>query len=91
MTGAPGPEKNPESAGYGKAYEIIAASIQFAAAVILMVFLGRWLDGTMGTAPWLMLVCLAVGFAAGLYSFLRSVEKTAQNTGKHDRSAGNKE
>ena len=71
--------KNPDAAGYGKAYAIVAASIQFAVAVILMVFLGQWLDGTMGTAPWLMLLCLAVGFAAGLFSFLRSVQKTAKD------------
>jgi ATP synthase protein I len=72
-------KKNPDAAGYGKAYEIIAASIQLAAAVILMLFLGRWLDFKFGTAPWLMLAGLAVGFAAGLFSFLRSVQKLAKN------------
>ena len=85
MTGRDEGKKSPEAAGYGKAYEIIAASIQLAAAVILMLFLGQWLDGRLGSAPWLMLVCLAVGFAAGLASFLRSVQKMAKN----DQSPGN--
>lgn len=79
MTGQDEGKKSPEAAGYGKAYEIIAASIQLAAAVILMLFLGRWLDGKLGSAPWLMMVFLAVGFAAGMYSFLRSVQKMAKN------------
>jgi ATP synthase protein I len=79
VTGPEEGKKNPDAAGYGKAYEIIAASIQLAAAVILMLFLGRWLDGKFGTAPWLMLAGLTVGFAAGLYAFLRSVQKLANN------------
>jgi F0F1-type ATP synthase assembly protein I len=70
--------------GYGKAYEVIAASIQLAAAVILMLLLGKWLDGRFGTSPWMMLTGLAIGFAAGFYSFLRSIQKLAKN----DQSQG---
>jgi ATP synthase protein I len=66
-------------AGYGKAYEIIAAALQLAVAVILMFFLGNWLDGKFGTAPWLMLTGLTVGFAAGFFAFMRSVQKLARN------------
>jgi len=69
-------------AGYGKAYEIIAAALQLVVAVILMFFLGNWLDGKLGTAPWLMFTGLAVGFAAGFFAFLRAVQKMARNNGK---------
>lgn len=65
--------------GYGKAYEIIAAAIQFAVVVILMVFLGLWLDGRFGSSPWLMIAGLAVGFAAGFTVFLRTVQRAAEN------------
>lgn len=65
--------------GYGKAYEIIAAAMQFAAAVILMLLLGMWLDGKFGTSPWLLITGLAAGFAVGLYSFLRTVQRVARN------------
>jgi ATP synthase protein I len=75
----PGRKNDPGVAGYGKAYEVIAAAIQLAAAVILMLLLGQWLDGKFGTAPWLMLAGLAVGFAAGFYSFLRSIQKLAKD------------
>ena len=70
---------DPGVAGYGRAYAIIAASLQLAAAVVLMFFLGRWLDGKFGTTPWLMLAGLAIGFTAGFYSFLRSIQKLAKN------------
>jgi ATP synthase protein I len=70
-------KQDPGIAGYAKAYDIIAAALQLAVAVILMVFLGQWLDGRLGTAPWLMLAGLAVGFAAGFYAFLRSIRKLA--------------
>ncbi len=72
-------KQDPGVAGYGKAYEIIAASLQLAAAVVLMYFLGRWADGKLGTTPWLMLAGLAIGFAGGFYSFLRTVQKLANN------------
>jgi len=85
VTGKDGQEPDPGVAGYGKAYEVIAASIQLAAAVILMLLLGRWLDGRLGTAPWLMLAGLAIGFAAGFYSFLRSVQKLAKNDSSQEK------
>jgi len=69
----------PNFAGYGKAYEIIAAALQLVAAVILMLFLGQWLDGKFATAPWLMLAGLATGFAAGFFVFMRSVQKLAKD------------
>ena len=73
------------AAGYGKAYEIIAAALQLAAAVVLMLFLGQWLDGKLGTAPWLMLAGLATGFAGGFFSFMRSVRKLAESESSKDK------
>jgi F0F1-type ATP synthase assembly protein I len=41
-------------------------------AVVVMFFLGRWLDGKFGTDPWLMIVGGCVGSAGGLISFIRT-------------------
>jgi F0F1-type ATP synthase assembly protein I len=46
--------------------------IQLALAVVVFFFVGRWLDGKLGTAPWLMLAGLLVGIAGGLTKFLRA-------------------
>lgn len=51
------------------------AGIQLAAAVVLMFFLGRWLDSQFETSPWLMLVGIVFGVGAGLYNFIRTVQR----------------
>jgi ATP synthase protein I len=86
MNGPGQGRRSPGAAGYATAYEIIAASLQLAVAVILMFFLGRWLDGKLDTAPWLMLAGLAVGFAAGFFAFLRSVRKLANNDDSEEKT-----
>jgi len=76
-------------AGYGKATEIIAAALQLVVAVILMFFLGNWLDEKFDTAPWLMLAGLMVGFVAGFFAFMRSVQKLARGeTDSNDTQSG---
>jgi F0F1-type ATP synthase assembly protein I len=46
--------------------------MQLALAVVVFFFVGRWLDGKLGTAPWLMLAGLLVGIAGGMIKFLRA-------------------
>jgi ATP synthase protein I len=47
--------------------------IQLGLTLTLFAFLGRWLDARLGTGPWLLLVCVFVGAAAGFYSIYRRV------------------
>jgi ATP synthase protein I len=48
--------------------------------VVFGVLFGRWLDGKLGTTPWMMLLFLALGLVAGFRSVLRAV-------GRADRAA----
>ena len=41
---------------------------------------GWWLDGKLGTAPWLMLVGIALGAAGGFYSMVKKVPGGFGNT-----------
>ena len=50
----------------------LTMGIQLALAVVVFFFVGRWLDGRLGTAPWLMLAGLLVGIAGGMIKFLRA-------------------
>jgi len=52
---------------------LIGAGVQMAAAVILMFFVGRWLDAKFGTDPWLMITGIFFGVGGGLYAFVRTV------------------
>ncbi len=49
--------------------------LEFGLSVIIGMLFGRWLDGQVGTDPWLMIVFLCFGFAAGLRSILRAIAK----------------
>ena len=50
----------------------LTMGIQLALAVVVFFFIGRWLDGKLGTAPWLMLAGLLVGITGGLIKFLHA-------------------
>jgi F0F1-type ATP synthase assembly protein I len=51
--------------------------IELALSVLIGLFAGRWLDGKLGTSPWLMTVLLCCGFAAGLRSIVRTMDKAS--------------
>jgi ATP synthase protein I len=54
----------------------IGLGLQLAVTVIVMVFLGIWLDKRFGTNPWLTIIFSFLGIAAALYSFLKQVLKS---------------
>lgn len=53
--------------------EVVGAGLQFAGAIILFLFVGRWLDARLGTEPWLLLVGVAVGAVGGFTSLYRQL------------------
>ena len=59
--------------GYQKATPFIAASTSLVAAVGVFTGLGIWLDGKLGSAPWLTLLGAVVGMTGGFISFFRTV------------------
>jgi ATP synthase protein I len=77
--------------GLGNSYKafrtagpLFGSGIQLAAAVVVFLFIGRWLDGALGTDPWLMLTGALLGAAGGLYRFIR----TALKAGDEEASGG---
>jgi ATP synthase protein I len=59
-------------------YHALSASsigLELGLAVAIGVLFGRWLDGKLGTTPWLMLLCLTLGLAAGFRGVLRAVRR----------------
>lgn len=53
--------------------EVMGVGLQFAGAIVLFLFLGRWLDGKLGTAPWLLLLGVVVGAVGGFASMYRQL------------------
>lgn len=59
------------------AHRVGAVGTEMAVAVLIGYFGGHWLDGRAGTSPWLSILGLVFGFAAGvksLYAFARKME-----------------
>jgi ATP synthase protein I len=69
----------------------LTMGIQLALAVVVFFFVGRWLDGKLGTAPWLMLAGLLVGIVGGLIKFLHAavaLGKEANREAEEERAHG---
>jgi ATP synthase protein I len=50
---------------------MMGVGLQFAASILLFLFLGMWLDKRLGTAPWLLIAGVFLGGTAGFYSIYR--------------------
>jgi len=84
------PEQKKHDSGYSQytralrsAGPLFGSGIQLAASVVLMFFVGRWFDRVCHSSPWLMIVGIFFGFAAGLVNFIRIVNRVDRNKAKN--------
>ncbi len=85
-----GPAPQPPWArGFGTGYGIVAAGFQLVFSILFFMGMGYLADRKLGTKPWLMLAGLALGLAAGFYTFLRRIRAAANDgrgkTGRDER------
>lgn len=71
-------------AAYGKAMKI---AVELVVGILVGGFIGRLLDGYLGTAPWLLVLFLMLGFAAGLLNVIRSARRMQAEVEPVQRSA----
>ncbi len=64
---------NKFSSSYKEVAPYIGLGTQLAASIVLMFFLGRWLDSNLNTAPFLMILFSFLGGFGGLYNFIKAV------------------
>ncbi|MEO8564577.1 MAG: AtpZ/AtpI family protein [bacterium] len=83
MNGSPGdrpagapPGKRQQEEGLSGS-EFAGVGLQFAASILVFVYLGQWLDRKLGTTPWLLIVGVFLGAGASFYSMYRKL-MTAQ-------------
>jgi F0F1-type ATP synthase assembly protein I len=57
----------------GHAGEFMGVGVQFAGAILLFLFAGRWLDERLGTSPWMVMLGVFVGFGLGFFSMYRQM------------------
>ena len=61
-----------------------AAGLELGISVAIGALFGRWLDGRLGTTPWLLIVFLIIGLIAGFRGVLRAVAR-AERADRSDR------
>ena len=83
QTGVPGRKPAPpidRAARNGKRfYNALSASsvgLELGISVVIGVVFGLWLDGRLGTEPWMMLLFLGIGLVAGFRGVLRAVSRS---------------
>lgn len=92
-------QKDPHSGRSGKWSRefgpYLTLGLQLALSVVVLFFVGRWLDGWLGTSPWLMIAGLALGIVGGFLQFFRTVialgkeedEKAERQRKHHERES----
>jgi F0F1-type ATP synthase assembly protein I len=53
--------------------EYAGVGLQLGMTFVMFALAGYWLDRKLGTSPWLLIVMVVVGFAAGFYSVYQRV------------------
>jgi hypothetical protein len=72
------PAIDPAARASRRMYEGLSSSavgLELGIAVVVGILFGMWLDRTLGTEPWLMLVFLILGLVAGFRNVLRAVAR----------------
>ena len=71
--GSGGPPKR-GSYDAGPDYSSLAGmGFQFVIAILLFLFIGKWLDSRLGTSPWLLILGVFSGATASMISMYRKV------------------
>ena len=64
-----------EATTYGRATRLVAELI---AGILVGVLLGWYLDQWLGTKPWLMILLIIIGAAAGILNVMRAAKQMVQ-------------
>jgi ATP synthase protein I len=63
-----------------------SVGLEFAFCSLLGLFAGRWLDGKFGTGPWLALVGLVLGVAAGYRGIWRALKEATREAERQEQA-----
>jgi len=61
-----------------------SVGIELAVSIVIGLGLGRWLDGKLETDPWLTIIGLLLGAAAGFKSLYETAKKAAASSNDAD-------
>lgn len=81
-------EKEDRRAFYRELGRYSALGLEMAVSVVIGLAVGYYLDKWLGTGPWMTVIWLAIGFAAGVRSLYRAALRSGKDPGKKDEENG---
>lgn len=76
-----------KSRGAFEAVSFSSVGLEMGISVILGLLFGRWLDGKAGTDPWLMILFICFGFAAGMRAVVVAMRKADRIAARNEAVA----
>jgi ATP synthase protein I len=79
---------NEGSFGSGPAAQFMGLGLQFVLSLLLFLYIGKWVDGKLGTSPWFLILGVFTGATAAFYSMyrkLKAVERQEEAQDKLDK------
>jgi ATP synthase protein I len=64
--------------------------LELAASILLGLVVGQWIDKRLGTAPWLLILGVFTGAAAGFYNMYRILTTAERRAKSHDDASSSK-
>lgn len=55
--------------------DLMGAGVQMAVSIVVFLYAGQWLDSRLGTAPFMLMLGVFVGFGASFYSIYRRLAR----------------
>ncbi len=81
-----GGQKSPRGGSTGvSGAQFAGVGLQFALTIVVFAFAGIWLDKRLGTSPWMVILGVFIGAAAGFFSIYRQL-MGAQARGEKPRT-----
>jgi ATP synthase protein I len=79
-------EKQDRRALFRELGKYSALGLELAIAVVLGLAIGYYLDKWLGTGPWMTVVWLGIGFAAGVRSLYRAALRSGKDLEKEEEA-----
>ncbi len=71
--------------GSGPGVQFMGLGLQFVLSLLLFLYVGKWVDGKLGTSPWFLILGVFTGASAAFYSMYRSLKVAERRQEEQDR------
>ena len=71
-----------EGPAFAKLARLSSIGLEMAVATFIGWLFGNWLDGKLGTRPWLMILFLLLGVTAGFLGLVRAAREASRGNGE---------